>query len=121
MARPTFLALSDYQEYPVEVMKQRAAAFCDSMRTRRTVCHFDRRAVPREAIEACLRAAGSAQTGANLQPWHFVVVSDPEIKQDSCRGRNATSTGALKLRCKACAVISAAKRNENARSGDEGI
>jgi nitroreductase len=81
MAQPTFVALSDYQEYPVDVMKQRARTFYDLMRTRRTVRHFDRRPVPREVIEACLRAAGSAPSGANLQPWHFVVVSDPEIKR----------------------------------------
>jgi nitroreductase len=81
MAQPTFVALSDYQEYPVDVMKQRAAAFCNLMRTRRTVRQFDRRTVPRDVIEDCLRAAGSAPSGANLQPWHFVVVSDPEIKR----------------------------------------
>jgi nitroreductase len=37
--------------------------------------------VPREVIEHCLRAAGTAPNGANRQPWHFVVVSDPEIKR----------------------------------------
>ena len=37
--------------------------------------------MPREVIEECLRTAGSAPNGANLQPWHFVVVTDPAIKQ----------------------------------------
>ena len=81
MKQPTFVPLADYHEHPVSDMKQRAAAFADALRKRRTVRDFDRRAVPREVIEECLRAAGSAPSGANMQPWHFVVVSDPEIKR----------------------------------------
>jgi nitroreductase len=45
------------------------------------VRHFSDRAVPREIIENCLRAAGTAPSGANRQPWYFVVVSDPAIKR----------------------------------------
>ena len=52
------------------------------MRQRRTVRDFSERPVPREIIESCLRVAGSAPSGANLQPWHFVAVSDPEIKRE---------------------------------------
>jgi iodotyrosine deiodinase len=59
----------------------RAAGFRDEMRTRRTVRHFSDRPVPREAIEQCVLTAGSAPSGANLQPWHFVVVSDPAVKR----------------------------------------
>ncbi len=51
------------------------------MRRRRTVRQFSERRVPREIIEDCLRAAGTAPSGANLQPWHFVVVGDPAIKK----------------------------------------
>lgn len=51
------------------------------MQRRRTVRYFSDREVPREIIEDCLLAAGTAPSGANLQPWHFVVVSDPAIKQ----------------------------------------
>jgi iodotyrosine deiodinase len=81
MSQPTFIALPNYQEYAVDVMSQRAAAFCDFMQKRRTVRDFDRRPVPRDVIAHCLRAAGTAPSGANMQPWHFVVVSDPAIKQ----------------------------------------
>jgi nitroreductase len=81
MPPPTFVSLSDYQEYPVDVMKRRAAEFYDSMRRRRTVREFADRPVPREIIEDCLRAAGTAPSGANMQPWHFVVVSDTAIKR----------------------------------------
>jgi nitroreductase len=51
------------------------------MRRRRSVRHFSDRPVPRELIVACVRTAGTAPNGANLQPWHFVVVSDPVVKQ----------------------------------------
>ncbi len=62
-------------------MKRRAAEFYGDIRRRRTVREFSDRPVPREVIEDCLRAAGTAPSGANLQPWHFVVVSDPAIKR----------------------------------------
>lgn len=52
------------------------------MQSRRTVRDFSDRPVPREVIEACLRTAGSAPSGANLQPWHFVAVADQKVKQE---------------------------------------
>ena len=52
------------------------------MARRRTVRDFSDRPVPREVIEDCLRTAGSAPNGANLQPWHFVAVSDPVLKTE---------------------------------------
>jgi nitroreductase len=51
------------------------------MQTRRTVRDFDGRFVPQEVIEACIAAAGTAPSGANQQPWHFVAVSDPAVKR----------------------------------------
>ncbi len=81
MPQARFIPLSHYHEYPVEEMKQRAAEFYADIRRRRTVRHFSDRPVPREVIEDCLRAAGTAPNGANMQPWHFVVVGDPEIKK----------------------------------------
>ncbi|SRR6266498_3350488 len=81
MASPTFVPLPAYQEYPVEEMKRRAAHFYADIRRRRTVREFSDRPVPPEVIKDCLRSAGTAPNGANLQPWHFVVVSDPAIKR----------------------------------------
>ena len=75
-----FLPLTDYEELPPLEMAQRAAAFYAQMRRRRTVRDFSERPVPPGVIENCLLAAGTAPNGANLQPWHFVVVSDPQIK-----------------------------------------
>ena len=72
--------LTTYQSYSLAEMQARAGAFYDEMRRRRTVRDFSTRPVPRSVIEACLRTAGTAPSGANQQPWHFVVVSDPVVK-----------------------------------------
>lgn len=81
MVHPTFIPLATYQEYSVEDMKRRAAEFYRDLQRRRTVREFSDRKVPREVIEDCLRAAGTAPNGANMQPWHFVVVSDAALKR----------------------------------------
>lgn len=75
------IPLSAYEEYPVDEMRHRAAEFYAEMRRRRSLRDFSERPVPREIIEDCLRAAGTAPNGANMQPWHFAVVSDPAIKR----------------------------------------
>jgi len=80
MADQKFLPLTSWREYPPEEMRRRVAGFRQQMQQRRTVRHFADRTVPHEVIEDCLLAAGTAPSGANLQPWHFVVVSDPAIK-----------------------------------------
>jgi len=76
------IALTNYCEYSPAEMETRAAAFYADVQRRRTVRHFSERTVPRGVIENCLRAAGTAPNGANLQPWHFVVVSNPAIKHE---------------------------------------
>jgi len=72
-------------DYPAagsdEALLRRAADFRDLMARRRTVRDFDPRPVPRAVIEACIAAAGSAPSGANQQPWHFVAISDPAVKR----------------------------------------
>ena len=82
MLKANFQPLSSYIEYPIEEMKQRATAFRKEMQRRRTVRNFSERPVPREIIEECLLTAGTAPNGANLQPWHFIVVSDPRVKRE---------------------------------------
>ena len=81
MPEPTLSPLAEYQEYSADVMMRRAADFYADIRRRRTVRQYSTRPVAREVIEDCLRTAGTAPSGANLQPWHFVVVSDPAIKR----------------------------------------
>lgn len=73
--------LDDYQEYPQDEMTARAQSFYESAKRRHSVRHFDSRPFPREVIEQCILAAGTAPNGANMQPWHFVVVSKPELKK----------------------------------------
>jgi nitroreductase len=70
-----------FREKSPEQMAAAAQAFYDEIRRRRTVRDFSSRPVPREIIEATLRAAGTAPSGANMQPWHFVVVSNPKLKK----------------------------------------
>jgi len=84
---PAFRPMSDrfiplsFEEIPPDQMRARAAAFRDEMQRRRSVRDFSDRPVDRAIIEDGLRAAGSAPSGANKQPWHFVVVSDPALKR----------------------------------------
>jgi nitroreductase len=64
-----------------EEMLASVCAFCETMASRRSVRHFSDRAVDREIIVAAVRAAAAAPSGANLQPWHFVLVSNPATKR----------------------------------------
>lgn len=74
--------LDQYRRYPASEMQARAEAFAAELRRRRTVRDFSAEPVPRELLEPCLLAAGSAPNGANIQPWHFVCVSDPALKRE---------------------------------------
>jgi nitroreductase len=82
MPKAVFLPLRTFREFSPEEMKSRSKTFCEEMLRRRTVRQFSSRPVPREIIEDCIRIAGSAPSGANQQPWHFVAVSDPGIKRE---------------------------------------
>lgn len=81
MQEKKFVPYKDYREYEVAEMKDRARSFYNDMKRRRTVREFSDREVSREVIENCIRTAGTAPSGANMQPWHFVVVNNPEIKK----------------------------------------
>ena len=75
------IPLPDYRELPLAEMRERAENFHDAIRTRHTVRDFADRPVPRDIIETCLKAAGSAPSGANHQPWHFSVIADAATKR----------------------------------------
>lgn len=81
MRTSKLVPLTCYREYPQEEMRQRAASFRADMQRRRSVRSFSSRPVPREVIEDCLLSAGSAPSGANMQPWYFVVVSETAVKR----------------------------------------
>jgi iodotyrosine deiodinase len=75
-----------FREYDPQVMRERAQSYHEQMRTRRSVRDFSSRPVARDIIEQCLLTAGSAPSGANRQPWHFAVVSDPLLKKEIREG-----------------------------------
>lgn len=74
------VALPDFQEKSLEDMRAAADAFYQRVRKRHTVRDFSDRPVPRDIIEKCLLAAGTAPNGANHQPWHFSAISNQEMK-----------------------------------------
>ncbi|MFP6710527.1 MAG: nitroreductase family protein [Rhodospirillales bacterium] len=81
MPEAVFEPLTTYEEYPPEEMLDRARNFLKEIKRRRTVRDYGSRPVPREIIENCIRAAGTAPSGANMQPWHFAVVENIETKR----------------------------------------
>ncbi len=70
-----------FESIPESEQRRRAAEFESRMAQRRTVRRFSPRPAPFELIEAAIRIAGRAPSGANQQPWTFVVVSNPEVKR----------------------------------------
>lgn len=82
MSTPIFDPLPIRELLTAENMQLRAIKFLNQMSTRRSVRDFSTRSIPKDVIETCIRAAGTAPSGANLQPWHFVVVSDPALKKE---------------------------------------
>lgn len=74
------LPLPDRNDMSDAEMIAATEAFYDTMRRRHSVRDYDPRPVPREVIEAAIRTAGSAPSGANHQPWHFAAISDPALK-----------------------------------------
>ena len=78
---PSSEPLPGYQPHDDDTLLERARSFSRQLRTRRSVRDFSDRPVPREVLERCLLAAGSAPSGANQQPWHFAVVTDPDRKR----------------------------------------
>ena len=81
MSEAKMIPLESYREYPPAEMAARAEAFYQEMKRRRSVRDFSSRPVPRAVLEDCLRAAGTAPSGANQQPWHFVIVQDATLKR----------------------------------------
>jgi len=84
--RPVLL---DFVHLPTDVQRDRAREFAAWMRRRRTVRHFSSQPVPIELIDASVSVAARAPSGANMQPWRFVVVSDPAVKRQIREGAEA--------------------------------
>jgi iodotyrosine deiodinase len=82
MTRPRLVPAPRIDNRSDDIILRRAREFYEVVQRRRTIRDFSDRPVPCEAIEYCIHAAGTAPSGANLQPWHFVAVSDPVIKRE---------------------------------------
>jgi len=76
-----YVPLEGYEKLSEDEMQARAEAVLATLSKRRTIRDFSDRPVPRELIETCIKAAGTAPSGANHQPWHFVAISDLETKR----------------------------------------
>lgn len=74
------LALPDRVQLSSEDSLQSVQAFVEYMRKRHTVRDFSDAPVSQDVITACIEAAGTAPSGANQQPWHFVAIRDAEMK-----------------------------------------
>lgn len=70
----------DFQEFTGEDMQSRSETFLNEMSKRRSIRTFSDRSIPIEIIYNCIQTAASAPSGANKQPWQFVVVKDPAVK-----------------------------------------
>lgn len=81
MPKLNLVPLPDYKEYTVEEMLERSLLFYNEFLRRRTVRDFSDRKVSKQIINNCIAVGNSAPSGANKQPWHFVVVSNPLIKK----------------------------------------
>jgi len=81
MCEKGFRLWDEYRRIPVEEMQEQARNHFTNMSRRRSVRAFSDEPIPRDVIESCLRTAASAPSGASRQPWHFVVVQNPEVKK----------------------------------------
>ena len=81
LPEPKFIAL-DFQKIEDETEQiNRSREFYDNLTRRRTVREFSDKNVPFEIIEKAILTAGTAPSGANMQPWRFVVIKSPAIKK----------------------------------------
>ena len=71
----------DFSPLEEQAMQQQAESFYLQMSKRRSVRDFSDQPIPPSVLEHAILAAGTAPSGANMQPWHFVVVQNPEIKK----------------------------------------
>jgi iodotyrosine deiodinase len=82
MTRPRLVPAPKIDNQSDDELLRQARAFYEAMQRRRTFRDFSDRSVAREVVEYCIGAAGTAPSGANLQPWYFIAVSDPVVKHE---------------------------------------
>jgi iodotyrosine deiodinase len=72
----------EFERLPSDEQLARSREFLERMRTRRSVREFSQEPVPFELVANAIATAGTAPSGANQQPWTFVVVSDSAVKHE---------------------------------------
>jgi len=81
MMNETKFSPLEFAEKPVDEMIATSRSFYEGVKRRRTVRAYSSRPIPMEVIENAIKSAGTSPSGANMQPWHFVVVTDPVLKK----------------------------------------
>ena len=82
MSNPDFILYEAFKKLTSGEMKESSLKFLNTIRYRKSIRHFSKEPVPINIITDCIKAASTAPSGANLQPWQFVIVSDPKIKKE---------------------------------------
>ena len=82
MNNPDFIPYKTLEKFSTKEMKKHSSDFFNRIKSRRSIRHFFKKQIPFSIIKNCIKAAGTAPSGANLQPWQFVVVSDPKVKKE---------------------------------------
>ncbi|GBD91814.1 dihydropteridine reductase [bacterium BMS3Abin04] len=81
MKEKNFIPLKDFPNFDEDEMLERSKFFKEYLRKRRSIREFSSKKIPIDVIKNCLLAAGTAPSGANMQPWHFVVITNSLIKR----------------------------------------
>ena len=81
MSDEKHVPLTGYKRLSEDAMRREVETLRDNLSKRRSIRMFSADPVPKDIIENAIRAAGTAPSGANHQPWHFVAISDPETKR----------------------------------------
>ena len=119
MNEPKFIELN-FQKIASEAEQiKRAEEFYENLNNRRTVRDFSEKQVPFEIIEKAIQTAGTAPSGANMQPWRFVVVRSPKIKKKIREAAEREPDSILGQRMAAGEAIDAKAVNEAATAGDQ--
>ena len=75
-----------FERLDADAMKRRSEAFLARVKRRRSVRAFSDEPIPLDVVRDCIAAAASAPSGANKQPWTFVLVTDPAVKRQIREG-----------------------------------
>lgn len=79
--KPEMVPLTGYKRHSEAEMRKRVLTLHEGLKTRRSIRDFSDQSVPIDIIKTAIATAGGAPSGANHQPWHFVAISNPDVKR----------------------------------------